>query len=56
MTTYSAYVYGGTGRRVYVEAENWQEAEIEAIEEFKALVGADGDIEVIDIEEMEDES
>ena len=32
------------------------EARVEAIEEFKALVGADGDIEVIDIEEMEDES
>ena len=56
MKSYSAYVYGGTGRRVYVEASSQQEAELEAIEEFIALVGADGDIEVIDIEEIEDES
>jgi hypothetical protein len=54
MINYSAYVYGGIGRRVCVKAENWQEAELEAIEEFKALVGADDDIEVIDIEEMEE--
>jgi len=53
MKKYSALVYGGTGRRVYVEAESQQEAELEAIEEFKALVGADDDIEVIDIKEME---
>mgnify|MGYP006161116819 FL=1 len=54
MKTYSAYVYGGTGRRVLVEANSQQEAEVEAIEEFRALVGADGDIEVIDISELED--
>jgi hypothetical protein len=54
MKTYSAYVYGGTGRRVLVAANSQQEAEVEAIEEFRALVGADGDIEVIDISELED--
>ena len=54
MKIYSAYVYGGTGRRVLVEANSQQEAEVEAIEEFRALVGADGDIEVIDISEVED--
>tara|TARA_R110000744_G_scaffold256162_1_gene371611 strand:- start:25 stop:195 length:171 start_codon:yes stop_codon:yes gene_type:complete len=56
MKTYSAYVYGGTGRRVLVEAESQQEAEVEAIEEFKALLGADGDIEVIDISELEEKA
>ena len=55
MKTYSAYVYGGTGRRVLVEANSRQEAEVEAIEEFRALVGADDDIRVIDIEEMEED-
>jgi hypothetical protein len=55
MNSYSAYVYGGTGRRVYVEAINQQEAEAQAIEEFIALVGAD-DVEVIDISEVEGNS
>tara|TARA_B110000908_G_scaffold21056_1_gene23668 strand:- start:458 stop:625 length:168 start_codon:yes stop_codon:yes gene_type:complete len=54
MKTYSAYVYGGTGRRVLVEAINQQEAEAQAIEEFIALVGADTTAEVIDISEAED--
>ena len=55
MKTYSAYVCGEIGRRVYVEATGQQEAESEAIEEFRAIVGAEGDVEVIEIEEVEEE-
>jgi hypothetical protein len=55
MKTYSAYVYGGVGRRVLVEAESPEEAEAKAIEEFVALLGADReDVGVEEIEEMED--
>jgi hypothetical protein len=56
MKTYSAYVYGGTGRRVLVEAINQQEAERNACEEFIALVGGGDDVEVIDISEVESNS
>jgi|TARA_R110000823_G_scaffold268566_1_gene388459 hypothetical protein len=56
MNTYEAWVTGVTGRRVTVEAENQKAAEIEAMREFTALVGADCDVEVIDIEQVEDES
>ena len=54
MNTYEAYVYGGTGRGVIVEANSQQEAELEAIREFRALVGAEGDVEVLDIQEIGD--
>ena len=56
MNTYEAWVTGVTGRRVTVEAENQKAAEIEAMREFTAQVGADCDVEVIDIEQVEDES
>lgn len=49
MKHYEACVYGGTSRSVIVEANSQQEAELEAIREFKALVGAEGDVEVLDI-------
>jgi hypothetical protein len=53
MKTYEAYVFGGTSRRVIVEANTQKEAELEAMREFKALVGAEGDVEIVDIKEME---
>tara|TARA_R100000541_G_scaffold7026_1_gene14593 strand:- start:295 stop:468 length:174 start_codon:yes stop_codon:yes gene_type:complete len=57
MNTYEAWVTGVTGRRVTVEAENQEAAEIEAMREFTELVGAESDVEVIDIERIdEDES
>ena len=49
MNTYEAWVTGVTGRRVTVEAENQKAAEIEAMREFTELVGAESDVEVIDI-------
>jgi hypothetical protein len=54
MKHYEAYVYGGTSRSILVEANSQQEAELEAIREFKALVGAEGDVEVLDIQEIGD--
>ncbi len=57
MKTYEAYVFGGTSRRVIVEAANEKEAELEAIREFTALVGAEGTVEIESIELInEDES
>ena len=57
MNTYEAWVTGVTGRRVTVEAENQEAAEIEAMREFTELVGAESDVEVIDIKRIdEDES
>ena len=56
MNTYEAFVTGVTGRHVTVQAENQEAAEIEAMREFTALVGADCDVEVIDIEQVENES
>ena len=56
MKTYEAYVSGGTSRRVIVEAKNQVEAELEAIREFTAIVGAEGHVEVMDIEQIGDES
>ena len=54
MNTYEAYVYGGTSRSILVEANSQQEAELEAIREFRALVGAEGDVQVLDIQEIGD--
>lgn len=54
MKTYEAYVIGGTSRRVIIEAKNLVEAELEAIREFTALVGAEGHVEVVDIEQCLD--
>lgn len=54
MLTYEAYVYGGTGRSVIIGANNEQEAELEAIREFRALVGAEGEVEVLHIKEIGD--
>ena len=56
MNTYEAWVTGVTGRRVTVEAENQEAAEIEAIREFSALVGTECDVEVEDIEKVGEES
>ena len=57
MNTYEAWVTGVTGRHVTVEAENQEAAEIEAMREFTELVGAESDVEVIDIKRIdEDES
>jgi len=55
MKTYEAYVTGVTGRHVTVQAENQEAGEIEAMREFTALVGADCDVEVVDIERIDDE-
>lgn len=49
MNTYETYVTGVTGRRLTIQAENQKAAEIEALREFTALVGAESDVEVIDI-------
>jgi len=56
MNTYEVYVTGVTGRRLTIQAENKKTAEIEALREFTALVGAESNVEVIDIEQVEDES
>lgn len=57
MKVYEAWVTGVTGRHVTVEAENQEAAEIEAMREFTELVGAESDVEVIDIKRIdEDES
>ena len=58
MNTYKAFVTGVAlrWRHVTVQAENQEAAEIEAMREFTALVGADCDVEVIDIEQVENES
>jgi len=56
MKIYEAWVTGVTGRRVTVEAKNQKAAEIEAMREFTELVGAEHDVEVIDIKQIEDES
>jgi len=50
--TYEAYVFGGTSRRVIVEATNKKEAELEAIREFISLIGAEGTVEVESIEKI----
>ena len=55
MNTYEAWVTGVTGRRVTVEAENQEAAEIEAMREFTELVGAESDVEVIDITRIDDD-
>lgn len=55
MNTYEAWVTGVTGRRVTVEAKNQEAAEIEAMREFNELVGAESDVEVIDITRIDDE-
>lgn len=49
MNTYETYVTGVTGRRLTIQAENQKAAEIEALREFTALVGAESNVEVIDI-------
>ena len=54
MNTYEAWVTGVTGRRVTVQAKNQKAAEIEAMREFTELVGAEEDVEVVDIEQVED--
>ena len=55
MNTYEAWVTGVTGRRVTVEAKNQKAAEIEAMREFTELVGAESDVEVIDITRIDDD-
>ncbi len=55
MNTYEAYVTGVTGRRLSIQAENQKAAEIEALREFTALVGADDNVEVVDITRVDDE-
>lgn len=55
MNTYETYVTGVTGRRLTIQAENQKAAEIEALREFTALVGAESDVEVIDIEKIDDD-
>ena len=55
MNTYEAWVTGVTGRRVTIQAENQKAAEIEALREFTALVGAESNVEVIDITRTDDE-
>ena len=55
MNTYEAWVTGVTGRRVTVEAKNQEAAEIEAMREFTELVGAESDVEVIDITRIDDD-
>lgn len=55
MNTYEAWVTGVTGRRVTVEAENQKAAEIEAMREFTELVGAESDVEVIDITRIDND-
>jgi|TARA_R110000803_G_scaffold140154_1_gene206744 hypothetical protein len=54
MKTFEAWVTGVTGRRVTVQAENQEAAEIEAMREFTELVGAEDNVEVVDIEQVED--
>ena len=49
MNTYETYVTGVTGRRLTIQAKNQKAAEIEALQEFTALVGAESNVEVIDI-------
>jgi hypothetical protein len=56
VNTYEAWVTGVTGRRVTVQAKNQKAAEIEAMREFTELVGAEFGVEVINIEQVEDES
>ena len=55
MNTYEAWVTGVTGRRVTVEAKNQKAAEIEAMREFTELVGAESDVEVIDITRIDND-
>ena len=55
MKQYEAWVTGVTGRRVTVEAKNQEAAEIEAMREFNELVGAESDVEVIEIKRIDDE-
>lgn len=55
MKTYEAYVSCKIGRSVIVEAHSEEEAELEAAREFKALVGAERDVEVVDIREYSDD-
>ena len=56
MKTFEAYVFGGIGRKVLIEADTQKEAELEAMREFKALVGAEGDVEVLEIKEIGEKS
>ena len=55
MNTYETYVTGVTGRRLTIQAENQKAAEIEALREFTALVGAESNVEIIDITRIDDD-
>ena len=55
MKVYEAWVEGLTGRRVTVEAENQEIAEIKAMSKFHALVGAGCNFEIFNLEKIDDD-